>query len=150
MYNFIKHITLNEGKTPKTLEQAILPYKKDDLEPALSEDAIKYHYGKLYKGYVDRFNNGEGDADFNEAGAFLHQILFTQYQAPVVSNAPTNIANNFINKYFKSFDNFKDNFERESMKVQGSGWVYLSSNGTIKTIKNHDIKMDIVLLIDWW
>jgi Fe-Mn family superoxide dismutase len=150
MYNFIKHITLNEGKTPKTLEQAILPYKKDDLEPALSEDAIKYHYGKLYKGYVDRFNNGEGDADFNEAGAFLHQILFTQYQAPIASNAPTNIANNFINKYFKSFDNFKDTFAKEAMKIQGSGWVYLSSNGTIKTIKNHDIKMDIVLLIDWW
>ena len=111
MYNFIKHITLNEGKTPKTLSQAILPYKKDDLEPALSEDAIKYHYGKLYKGYVDRFNNGEGDADFNEAGAFLHHILFTQYQAPVASNVPTNIAGNFINKYFKSFDNFKDVFE---------------------------------------
>ena len=150
MYNFIKHITLNEGKTPKTLSQAILPYKKDDLEPALSEDAIKYHYGKLYKGYVDRFNNGEGDADFNEAGAFLHHILFTQYQAPVASNVPTNIAGNFINKYFKSFDNFKDVFEKEAMKIQGSGWVYLSSSGTIKTIKNHDIKMDIVLLVDWW
>ena len=150
MYNFIKHITLNEGKSPKTLEQAILPYKKDELEPAISEDTMRYHYGKLYKGYVDRFNNGEGDADFNEAGAFLHHILFTQYQAPASSNQPTNIAENFINKYFKSFDNFKSTFEKEAMKIQGSGWVYLSSDGTIKTIKNHQIKMDIVLLIDWW
>ena len=150
MYNFIKHITLNEGHTPKTLEQAILPYKKDELEPAISEDTMRYHYGKLYKGYVDRFNNGEGDADFNEAGAFLHHILFTQYQAPASSNQPTNIAENFINKYFKSFDNFKSTFEKEAMKIQGSGWVYLSSDGTIKTIKNHQIKMDIVLLIDWW
>ena len=36
------------------------------------------------------------------------------------------------------------------MKVQGSGWVYLARDGKIKTIKNHEIKMDIVLLIDWW
>ena len=150
MYNFIKYVSLNEGKSPSTLQQAILPYKKDELEPALSEDTMKYHYGKLYKGYVDRFNNGEGDADFNEAGAFLHHILFTQYQAPQASNEPTNIAENFINKYFKSFDKFKDAFEKEAMKIQGSGWVYLASDGTIKTIKNHQIKLDVVLLIDWW
>ena len=34
MYNFIRYVSLNEGKSPKTLEQAILPYKKDELEPA--------------------------------------------------------------------------------------------------------------------
>ena len=33
MYNFIRYVSLNEGKSPKTLEQAILPYKKDELEP---------------------------------------------------------------------------------------------------------------------
>jgi hypothetical protein len=76
--------------------------------------------------------------------------LFTQYQAPLASNTPTNIAENFINKYFKSFDNFKDAFQKEAMKIQGSGWIYLSSDGTIKTIKNHQIRMDIVLLVDWW
>ena len=150
MYNFIRYVSLNEGKSPKTLEQAILPYKKDELEPAISEDTMRYHYGKLYKAYVDRFNNGEGDADFNEAGAFLHHILFTQYHAPVSGNQPTNIAGNFINKYFKSFDNFKTEFEKEAMKIQGSGWIYLATNGEIKTIKNHQVKMDIVLLVDWW
>ena len=36
------------------------------------------------------------------------------------------------------------------MKIQGSGWVYLARDGSIKTIKNHQIKLDIVLLIDWW
>jgi Fe-Mn family superoxide dismutase len=127
MYNFIRHITLNEGNTPKTLTQAVLHYKKDDLEPAISEETINYHYGKLYKTYVERFNNGEGDADFNEAGAFLHHLLFTQYQSPQSSNAPTNIAENFINKYFKSFDNFKDAFQKEAMKIQGSGCLLYTS-----------------------
>ena len=150
MYNFIRHITLNEGNTPKTLTQAVLPYKKDDLEPSISEDTIDYHYGKLYKSYVTRFNNGEGDADFNEAGAFLHDILFTQYQAPSSSNTPDGPAGEFITKHFKTFDKFKDEFAKEAMKIQGSGWAYLARDGSIKTIKNHEIKQDIVLLVDWW
>jgi superoxide dismutase len=83
MYNFIRHITLNEGQIPKTLEQTPLPYDRSDLEPSISEDTIDYHYGKLYKAYVTRFNNGEGDADFNEAGCVLtrhivHPISKTQ------------------------------------------------------------------------
>ena len=150
MYNFIKHITLNEGKTPKTLTQTKLPYSRNDLEPSISADTIAYHYGKLYKAYVDRFNHGEGDADFNEAGAFLHDLLFTQYQALATSNTPDGPAGEFITKHFKTFDKFKEAFLKEAMAVQGSGWVYLARNGTIKTIKNHEIRMDIVLIIDWW
>ena len=150
MYNFIRYVSLNEGKSPKTLEQAILPYKKDELEPAISEDTMRYHYGKLYKAYVDRFNNGEGDADFNEAGAFLHNIYFTQFQKPSRSNEPDGSAGEFITKNYKTFDKFKDAFEKEAMKIQGSGWVYLARDGKIKTIANHEIKQDIVLLVDWW
>ena len=150
MYNFIKHITLNEGKTPKSLTQSKLPCSKDDLEPSISEDTINYHYGKLYKAYVERFNNGDGDADFNEAGAFLHDLLFTQYQKFDDSNAVSGTAGEFITKHFKTFEKFKDAFEKEAMKIQGSGWVYLARDGKIKTIKNHEIKMDIVLIIDWW
>ena len=73
------------------------------------------------------------------------------YSTAVLS--PYNDSNDapfFINKYFKSFDNFKDAFQKEAMKIQGSGWVYLSTDGSIKTIKNHQIKMDIVFIVDWW
>jgi len=150
MYNFIKHITLNEGHTPKTLTQDKLAYPRDALDPVLSEDTIDLHYGKLYKGYVERYNKGEGDPDFNEAGAFLHSIYFAQFQEPTTSNNPTGPILEFINKHFKTFDNFKDKFQVEAMKIQGSGWIYLARNGEIKTIKNHQIKLDIVLLIDWW
>jgi Fe-Mn family superoxide dismutase len=150
MYNFIRHITLNEGKTPKTLVQTKLPYAKDDLEPSKSEDTIKYHYGKLYKAYVTRFNDGEGDADFNEAGAFLHDLYFTQFQKPTVSNEPDGSAGEFITKHFKTFDRFKEEFEKTAMKIQGSGWAYLARDGSIKTIKNHEIRMDIIVLVDWW
>lgn len=149
MYNFIKW-TLNEGKTPKTLELKPLPYKKDELDPAISEDTINYHFGKLAKAYVTRFNDGEGDADFNEAGAFLHNILFAQYQAPTNSNDPDGSIGEFITKHFKTFDKFKEEFAKTAMAIQGSGWVYLARDGKIKTIVNHEIKQDIVLLVDWW
>ena len=66
------------------------------------------------------------------------------------SNNPEHIAENFINKHFQTFDRFKDAFEKEAMKIQGSGWVYLARDGSIKTIKNHEIRMDIILLVDWW
>jgi superoxide dismutase len=36
------------------------------------------------------------------------------------------------------------------MKIQGSGWVYLSTGGEIKTIANHAVRTDICVLIDWW
>ena len=150
MYNFIKYVTLNEGHSPKTLAQTELSYRKDSLDPAMSEDTMKYHYGKLYKGYLERYNNGEGDADFNEAGAFLHSIYFTQFQPYSTGNNPSGLSLEFIEKNFKTWDNFKDKFQKEAMGIQGSGWVYLARDGSIKTIKNHQIKHDIVLLIDWW
>ena len=52
--------------------------------------------------------------------------------------------------HYASYDDFKEKFEKVAMGIQGSGWVYLARNGDIKTIKNHQIKSDIVLLIDWW
>ncbi len=147
-YDFIKGF-ITEGRSDK-LSIKPLPYKKQDLNPCISEDTLNYHYEKLAKTYAERYNKREGDAFFNEAGVFLHNILFQQYQSPNNKNVPTGKIEEFINKHFKSFDDFKDEFLREAMSIQGSGWVYLSKSGKIKTIKNHEIKKDIVLLIDWW
>ena len=36
------------------------------------------------------------------------------------------------------------------MKIQGSGWIYLAYDGKLKTIPNHQVRDDILLLIDWW
>ena len=149
-FNFIKWATLAEAQQPKTLVLADLPYGRKELAPSLSEDTIDYHYGKLAKTYVDRYNKGEGDADFNEAGAFLHNILFPQYQPVDGTNTPGGYAISFLLMHYASFEDFKEKFEKTAMGIQGSGWVYLARNGEIKTIKNHQIKSDIVLLIDWW
>mgnify|MGYP003347113670 CR=1 FL=1 len=147
-FNFIKNIT--ESANYKKIEQVKLSYDKDALAPVLSKDALEYHYGKLYKAYVDRFNNREGDADFNEAGAFLHELYFPQLDEPNGRNVPDGPAGEFITKHFKSYDKFKEDFLKTAMGIQGSGWVYLSTSGEIKTIANHAVRTDICVLIDWW
>jgi Fe-Mn family superoxide dismutase len=129
---------------------AKLPYKKHELAPVMSEDTINYHYGKLARTYVDRFNSGEGDSYFNESGAFLHNIFFPQLMPPKSGNRPREASEKLINKKYGNFVNFKKEFAETAMKIQGSGWVYMSRNGDIKTIRNHAIRNDIALLVDWW
>ena len=148
MYNFIKNLT--EGRTLKELKQVDLKYPLDGLGRSLSKQTLSYHYGKLYKTYVDRFNKGEGDLDFNEAGAFLHSIYFSQFTKPKNSNKPTGAVLSLIEEHHTSWEKFQQEFEKTAMGIQGSGWAYLAKDGKIKTITNHAIKHDIVLLIDWW
>ena len=50
----------------------------------------------------------------------------------------------------KTYEDFKDEFKKVAMAVQGSGWVYLSTQGTIKSIPNHQVRTDICVLVDWW
>ena len=149
-FNFIKDFILNESTSEEKLFQAKLKYARGDLDPIISEDTINYHYGKLYKTYVDRYNASEGDVDFNKAGAFLHEIYFSQFKSPTSTNLPTDKILEFIEKNYNTFEQMKSDFEESAMSIQGSGWVYLSKNGQIKIIKNHAIRSDILLLIDWW
>ena len=37
-----------------------------------------------------------------------------------------------------------------AMGIQGSGWVYLSKKGEIKTTPNQSYKTDILMPIDMW
>jgi Fe-Mn family superoxide dismutase len=147
-----KYVMIVEG-IKLTLSLNRLPYKKTDLDPVMSEATLDYHYGKLAKAYVDRYNSGEGDPKFNKNGADLHNIFFPQLQAPRSGNKPVGNAADFIERNFKTFDAFKDQITERAMGIQGSGWVFLDRSGNIQTIANHSITGNtdrIVLLIDWW
>jgi len=135
----------------RPLTQTPLPYARDALEPVMSKETIDYHYGELYKGYVDRYNSREGDRDFNRAGAFLHDIYFTQFESPEHNEThPGPLTERLIKRHHANLADLKQEMLDTAMKIEGSGWVYLAKDGTIKTIKNHEIRKDIVLLIDWW
>ena len=150
MNNVRNYINLVEAKSKKKLQLEPLSYSRNDLEPCISKETIDFHYGKLAQGYVDRFNSNQGDPVFNEAGAFLHNILFEQFQSPKSVNDPTGLISAIIRRKYGTFEKFKKEFAEIAMKIQGSGWVYLSKSGSIKTIVNHEIRKDIFLLVDWW
>lgn len=146
-----KLIDLLESKNQGDLTMTKLPSGTNSFAPVLSSALMQLHYGKLYKGYVDRFNAGEGDRTFNEAGAYLHDIYFSQFKPRPASNRPTGRILDFINRHFGNFVDFKKSVAEECMKVQGSGWVYVNRQGALKQIKDHRKPSDgIVILIDLW
>lgn len=144
-------INLSESQRERLVQEK-LSYSKSDLDPVMSENTLNYHYGKLAAGYVKRYNDQEGDDDFNYGGAKLHNIFFPQLMPPRSGNKPTGISAELINKKHKNFNIFKDEFSKIAMGLQGSGWVYMDDSGDIKTIPNHQYQsnMKIMLLIDWW
>ena len=147
MFSFINN--LSEGSVNQ-LEINPLKFTYKDVEPVISDKALDLHYNKLAKGYAKRYNNKEGDRDFNYAGVFLHNIWFDQFRTSRVINKPNGPIASFIEKYYGTYGEFQEKFQETAMKIQGSGWVYLSIDGSIKTIVNHEVRDDILLLVDWW
>jgi superoxide dismutase, Fe-Mn family len=151
------HINLIEASTrPAKLETTPLPYGIKDLAPVMSADTITYHYEHLAKGYAKRYNSDTGNSggayvkDFNRAGNFLHNKFFPQLRAPKGANRPRGAVLALIEEKFKTYEDFKEQFKDAAMKIQGSGWAYLSTAGDIKTIANHAVRTDICVLVDWW
>jgi Fe-Mn family superoxide dismutase len=123
----------------------------------MSEASIDYHYESLAKGYAKRYNadntgNSGGNyvKDFNRAGNFLHNKFFPQLRPPKGANRPKGAVLALIEDKFKTYEDFREEFKKAAMAIQGSGWVYLSTAGTIKTIPNHQVRTDICVLVDWW
>ena len=150
MLHFIKSLT--EDTDIREIYQDKLKFDKNALEPVMSETTIKYHYDGLASKYSDRYNKGEGDADFNYGGAVLHNLFFSNLAPPRVANKPTGLSKSIIDSKWDSFEKFKEEIEKTAMSIQGSGWLYMDTAGEIHIIRNHEYKknMKIALLIDWW
>ena len=147
MYDVVEKITESQKRK---IEIVSLSYSSTDLSPIMSKKTIDYHYGVLAHGYASKYNKGEGDKDFNYAGAFLHNIYFTQFRKPQESGTPNGPVLNLIKRKYGWWKDFKEQFKIEAMKIQGSGWIYMSFSGEIKTIQNHEVRDDILILVDWW
>jgi Fe-Mn family superoxide dismutase len=130
---------------------ARLPYKKDALEPFLSESNMEHHYEKHYKGYVTKLNNilkdneqykklslrrivqesyhilttrGEEWDTFKVAAqAWNHQFLWKSMTPR--ETKPSYRLTKQLEKAFGSIRKFKDLFEEAGTSVFGTGWVWL-------------------------
>jgi len=127
-----------------------LPYEFSALEPVMDRKTVEYHYKVLSRGYVDRYNTGEGDPEFNRAGAMLHNLWWPMLRTPKVNNLPKGQSRELIEKVHEDWDTFREKFTATAMSLQGSGWCYMAKDGSIKTLKNQTWKSDIVLPIDCW
>lgn len=129
--------------------QASLPVKAEELDPVLSSENVNFHYRKLHRSYLDRANSGD-NTDFVVGGVELHNKFFEQLTVPKPSNCPIDRSLFLIEDRFGTFEDFMSVFEMTALSIEGSGWCYLSKKGEIKTIKNHENKQDVALIVDMW
>tara|TARA_A100001011_G_C14313067_1_gene846580 strand:- start:3117 stop:3755 length:639 start_codon:yes stop_codon:yes gene_type:complete len=132
------------------LELQALPYKITDLAPVLSKENVDYHYDILSRGYVNRYNNNEGDPDFNYGGAKLHNLWWQQFKPAKETSKFDGPIKQTIDANYGDLKGLEEKLVEAAMTIQGSGWVYLTKTGTIKTTPNQSYKPDVFMPIDMW
>lgn len=160
-----------------------LPYSQDSLEPYWDSDTIVIHHEKLEQAYVDNYISEVSrypeleSIDFEEilhnskiipkesketilkyaGGIYNHNFLWRSISPQGGGNPTANIGD-AIETQFKSFDNFKLEFENTALNLCGSGWIWIVSdnkgNLSIKTTLNEDTplvkKEHPILCLDLW
>ena len=130
-----------------------LPYAPNALEPVISEQTIKFHYGKHLQNYVNTLNTliqgtefeGKSVEEivktapdgpiFNNAGQTLnHTYYFLQFKSPVKGNEPTGKIAEALVRDFGSVENFKKEFTQAAATLFGSGWAWLSQDKNGKLV----------------
>jgi len=129
-------------KTINDKGEYILPklnYAYNALEPHIDAQTMELHHSKHHQAYVNGLNTAhkkikeatesgdfsvikhwERELAFHGGGHFLHSI-FWNVMGPTQGNRSKDLEN-YINKSFGSFDNFKKLFAAASNSVEGSGW----------------------------
>jgi Fe-Mn family superoxide dismutase len=141
-------VLLEKLKAAEEVRQISLPVAKNNLEPVFTVETIDLHYGTLYRNYVKK--SLAGDGEFQTAGAVLHTLFFEQFQEPKARNMPVGASESLIEKKYGSYAKFQEKLVEQALSIQGSGWVYMTRTGSIKTIPNHKIVDDVALIIDMW
>ncbi|MEG1644313.1 MAG: superoxide dismutase [Alistipes sp.] len=119
-----------------------LPYAYEALTPQISEETLRFHYGKHYTGYVAKLNELVLDTPFadmpiediiatadgpifnNAAQAWNHEFYF-EALSPTPQNAPKGKFSEAINRHFGSFEAMKEQMSKACLSLFGSGWVWL-------------------------
>jgi Fe-Mn family superoxide dismutase len=155
-------------------EVEALPYAKDALAPAMSEETLNFHYEKHHKGYMTKLKaaiEGTPDAqksledfvksssggNFNNAAQVWNHTFFWKGMKPNGGGAPTGKVADLINKSFGSYDGFKEQWLAKASAQFGSGWAWLvldGGEGKIVTTGNAETPLTTaakpLITIDVW
>jgi Fe-Mn family superoxide dismutase len=131
-----------------------LPFNDDALEPHLSREAIRAHFGGFHRRQADRLRDLVQGTEYEKATldelmhpptprtirdtamqvwnhAFLWESLAPSSAPSDTVSLPVEIGR-LLTQRFGGLDDFKREFRRRVYRIQGSGWIWLvlDSNGS--------------------
>jgi Fe-Mn family superoxide dismutase len=144
-----------------------LPYDYNALEPYIDEQTMRIHHDKHHGAYVTNVNNALANypdlaalpveqliqnlsrvpEDIrttvrNNGGGHANHSFFWPIMAPNAGGQPSGALAEAINQTFGSFDAFKDQFSKAAAGRFGSGWAWLTLDGSgalrIESTPNQD------------
>jgi Fe-Mn family superoxide dismutase len=125
-----------------------LDYSYNALEPNIDAQTMEIHHSKHHAAYTTNLNNalnGTPQADLpveqilkdiskfpmpvrNNGGGFYNHNLFWKVMSPNGGGQPKGDLSDALNKYFGSFDKFKEQLSNAAATRFGSGWAWLLVN----------------------
>jgi Fe-Mn family superoxide dismutase len=156
-----------------------LPYAENALEPVISAQTVRLHYGKHNKGYVDTLNQlvaGTPFADmslkqlvlstarkpehasiFHNAAQAWNHTFFWLSLSPRGGGFPPPALKGRIDSAFGDLDALKEKLGTAAITQFGSGWAWLVVDGDKLAVVNTDnadnpltAHMKPLLVIDVW
>jgi len=156
-----------------------LPYAENALNPIISAETIRFHYGKHHRGYVDTLNklvNGTPFADFSleelvryTAGKTEHAAIFHnaaqvwnhafywQCMSPTGAGVPPLALTRRTDTRFGNLDSLKEELCAAAISQFGSGWTWLVLDGSrLRVIRTDNADTPLtthlqpLLAIDIW
>lgn len=153
-----------------------LPFAVSDLEPNMSKEQLEIHYTKHHQGYVDNANSILEEIDksreekkdydykstmksfaYNIGGYVLHDLFWKNLCPKVKEMGDNQEIKGAIDENFKSMEMFKNEFEKVSLSVEGSGWAALVCSKENKSlhlmqIEKHNVNLypehEILMVLD--
>lgn len=131
-----------------------LPYDYDALEPHFDARTMEIHHTKHHQGYTNKVNAALEGHDFadldieevlrridevpankkqaviNNGGGYANHKLFWSILSPNGGGAPEDELADAIQDTFGSFEKFKEEFSNAAGSRFGSGWAWLSVDGS--------------------
>jgi len=159
-----------------------LPYSYNALEPYIDEETMRIHHDKHHQAYCDKFNLALENypelrkkepeellknldmipkeisvAVKNHGGGFVNHNFFWNILGKRSESGPKGVLREEIEKTFKNFEKFKEEFGNSALALFGSGWVWLVLDGKnlkVMETKNQDSPLSLgqkpILAIDLW
>lgn len=129
-----------------------LAYASDALEPHIDKATMEIHHGKHHQAYVDNLNKAVAGTPAeslsledivkniskypmpvrNNGGGHWNHTFFWEIMSPNGGGAPSGDLAAAIDSTFGSFDEFKKKFTEAGTTRFGSGWAWLSVDGSGK------------------